>query len=115
MALIGSLLLHTRAPLQIVEQCAKRADTLIITDKLFLELEGSPICRLIPNRENVRWDTWWEFSTDFLRQFLSVMGFSSVLTLHSQLHRGRPYPMFTIIATRQAGEVIEPSRHGVAD
>lgn len=114
-ALIGSLLLHTRAPLQIVEQCANRADTIIITDMFFPELEGMPICRLIPNRENVRWDAWWEFSTDFLIQFLSVMGYSSVLTKHSQPHRGRHYPLFTIVATRDVGRVIAPSPHGVAD
>lgn len=114
-ALIGSLLLHTKAPLQIVEQCAKQAQTLIITDMLFPELEGSPICRLIPNVENVRWDTWWEFSTDFLVQFLGVLGFSTKLTTHSQPHKGRPYPLFTIVATKEERASIAPSKHGVAD
>jgi O-methyltransferase len=114
-ALIGSLLLHTRAPLQIVEQCADRADTIIITDMFFPDLEGAPVCRLIPNRENVRWDTWWEFSTDFLIQFLSIMGYMSILTTHTQTHRGRTYTLFTIVATREPEGVISPSPHGVAD
>ncbi|NDZ14503.1 hypothetical protein C7T35_18165 [Variovorax sp. WS11] len=100
-AVMGSLLLHTRAPLQIVEQCANRAKSLIITDLYFPELEGSPICRLVPNAENNRWDTWWEFSTDFLVHFLGAMGFKSAkVSTHTQPHLGRAYELFTIVATR---------------
>jgi hypothetical protein len=39
-ALVGSLLLHTRAPLQILEQ------TIVVTDMFFPDLEGSPVCRI---------------------------------------------------------------------
>lgn len=99
-AVMGSVLLHTKAPLQIIEQCANHADTLIITDMLHPELEGSPVCRLVPSERNVRWDTWWEFSTDFLIQFLGVMGFRAEKNLHSQPHHGHDYPFFTLVARR---------------
>ncbi len=99
-AVMGSLLLHTRAPLQVIEQCARHADTLVITDMLHPDLEGSPVCRLIPSERDVRWDTWWAFSTDFLTQFLGVMGFGVEKSLHAQPHHGRDYPLFTLVARR---------------
>ena len=99
-AVMGALLLHTRAPLQIVEQCTRRADTLVITDLYSPELEGSPICRLLPSAGADNWHTWWKFSTDFLTQFLGVMEFKSVTTTHEQRHRKGPYQFFTIVASR---------------
>jgi hypothetical protein len=100
-ALLGSLLLHCRDPLQIVEQCAARASTLIITDLFFPELEGSPVCRLVPTAENRRWDTWWQFSTEFFSQFLKVIDFTCIgVSTHAQSHHGRPYTLFTITAQK---------------
>ena len=43
-AVMGSVLLHCRDPLRIIEQCGKIAHLLIITDMLYSELEGAPIC-----------------------------------------------------------------------
>jgi SAM-dependent methyltransferase len=88
-ALMANVLLHCRAPLQIVEQCARRAKTLIITEILHPEIEGSPVCRLVPTAENQQWDTWWQFSTDFFRQYLRVLGFSkleTVMSTHTRRH-----------------------------
>ncbi len=115
LALIGSLLLHTRAPLQIVEQCANRANTIVITDVFFPELEGSPVCRLVPTVENGRWDTWWEFSTDFLTQFLKVMGFTTALTTHTQMHKSGEGTFFTIVAHKEYTTSMPHLVHGVAD
>ena len=83
----------TRAPpLQILEQCARRADTLVITDMYSPELEGSPFCQLLPSAGTDNWHTWWKFSTDFFTQFLGVMQFTSVTTTHEQQpHQGRPF------------------------
>jgi SAM-dependent methyltransferase len=98
-ALMGSVLLHTRGPLQIVEQCAKRAATLIITDLLYPDLEGSPVCRLNPSVENGSWDTWWHFSSDFFVQFLRVLGYKQTsTTTHIQKYRGNPASLFTVLA-----------------
>ncbi|MBN8941690.1 MAG: hypothetical protein J0H01_19445 [Rhizobiales bacterium] len=108
-AVMGAVLLHLRAPLQVVEQCARRADTLVITDMYCPELEGAPVCRLVPDPTNDRWDTWWEFSTSFLTQFLGVMGFATVTTTHEQTHRGRTYTLFTIVARRERTPGVAPS------
>jgi SAM-dependent methyltransferase len=100
-AVMGSVLLHCRDPLQIVEQCAKIAQTLIIVDMFHPELEGAPVCRLAPTPENFLWHTWWHFSTQFFTQFLAVMGFTPSETVtHQQHHRGRAYTLFTIVGRR---------------
>jgi len=101
-ALLGSVLLHTKAPLQIVEQCAKRAHTIIITDLLVPDLEGhGPICRLAPTAENRDWGTWWLFSSDYFVQFLRVLGYSDpATTSHTQKSAGLDYQLFTVTATR---------------
>jgi SAM-dependent methyltransferase len=101
-ALLGSVLLHCANPLQLITECAKRADTLIITDIYYPELEGSPVCRLHPSVENKDWGTWWDLSTDLLIQFLQVLGFSNVTRSLSSnyLNKGHPRELFTLVATR---------------
>ena len=101
-ALMGAVLLHTRAPLQIVEQCAKRAKTIIITDLLFPDLEScGPVCCLSPTAENKDWGTWWHFSTAFFAQYLRVLGYPDpVVTTHTQQSEGQAIPCFTVTATR---------------
>ncbi|SRR6266508_361333 len=101
-AVMGSVLLHCRDPLRIVEQCGKMARSLIITDMLHPDLEGAPVCRLAPSLQNFLWHTWWHFSTQFFTQFLAVMGFTikEILT-HQQYHRGRAYTLFTVVGQKQ--------------
>jgi len=101
-AVMGSVLLHCRDPLRIVEQCGKIARTLIIVDMFHPDLEGAPVCRLAPTSQNFLWHTWWHFSAQFFTQFLTVMGFSASEVLrHQQRHRGIPYTLFTIVGRRQ--------------
>jgi SAM-dependent methyltransferase len=100
-AVMGSVLLHCRDPLRIVEQCGKMAKSLIIADKLHPNLEGAPICRLAPTPQNFLWHTWWQFSTQFFTQFLAVMGFTTSETLtHEQYHRGQAHKLFTLVAQK---------------
>jgi O-methyltransferase len=100
-ALMGSVLLHTKAPLQIVEQCAKRANTVIITDLVHPEIEGMPVARLLPTAENKYVDTWWQFSSTFFIQFLGVMGFEHFeTTTHEQPYGDTAIGLFTIVARR---------------
>jgi len=100
-AVMGAVLLHCHDPLRIVEQCGKRAKTLIIVDKFHPDLEGAPISRLAPTPENFLWHTWWHFSSQFFTQFLAVMGFATSKTsMHQQHHRGRAYTLFTIVGRR---------------
>jgi SAM-dependent methyltransferase len=101
-AVMGSLLLHCRDPLRIVEQCANRAKLLIITDMFHPDLEGTPVCRFAPTPQNFLWHTWWHFSTQFFTQFLSVIQFpkAEILT-HRQYRVGRAYTLFTIVARKE--------------
>ncbi len=99
-AVMAAVLLHTRSPLAIIEECAKRAKTLVICDLLFTDIEGSPVCRLNPTRENKSWDTWWHFSTDFLAQFIGVLGYDNcTITRHTQMAPNGPLQLFTIVAS----------------
>ena len=101
-AVMASVLLHCQNPVRIIEQCAVRARTLIIADLLHPDLEGSPVCRLHPTSQNQQWDWWWDFSSDFFRQYLEVLGFSRISStvgkqLHEQIYE---YDLFTVVAAR---------------
>jgi O-methyltransferase len=100
-AVMGSVLLHCRDPLRIVEQCGRMARLIIITDVFYPDLEGTPVCRLAPTPQNFFWDTWWYFSTQFFTQFLAVMGFTTAeIFTHEQLRVGGVDTWFTIVAQR---------------
>jgi O-methyltransferase len=101
-AVMAAVLLHCRDPLRIVEECGKLANTLVIVDKFYPDLDGAPLCRLAPTPENFLWHTWWHFSTQFFTQFLAVMGFArSEASTHQQYHRGRAHTLFTIVGGRE--------------
>ena len=70
-ALLAAVLLHCQSPTRIIEQCAKRSNCIIIAERLFPELEGKPVCRLVPDVDNKAWDTWWDFSTEFFHSISS--------------------------------------------
>lgn len=98
-AIMSSVLLHCRDPLRAVAQCAKRANTIVVTDQFFPELEGSAVCRLVPTIDNKHWDTWWNFSTTLFRQYFGVLGFSADTALihkHTYLET-LSVDLFTII------------------
>lgn len=111
-AIMANVLLHCHSPTRIIEQCAKRANIILIVELLFPDLEGKPVCRLVPTVENREWGTWWNFSTDFFVQYLSVLGFSQFTQLlHTQIHRPhayttqeglhlQPHTLFSIVASK---------------
>jgi O-methyltransferase len=102
-AVMAAVLLHVKAPLLLMAECAKRASTLIITDLQYDDLEGRPVCRLHPTPDNQGWDTWWHLSSDLICQFASVLGFSSMTTTHHQQHYGvtdGKAGFFTVVAAR---------------
>jgi O-methyltransferase len=101
-AVMGSVLLHCRDPLRIVEQCGKMARKVVIADMFQPDLEGASVCRLAPTAQNFLWHTWWHFSTQFFTQFMAVMGFpTSETSTHQQYHRGKPYTLFTVVVRRE--------------
>jgi hypothetical protein len=104
-AIMAAVLLHAHAPLRIVSECVKRTKTVVITDLLCEDLEGKgPICRLLPSEENRIWHTWWDFSTSFFSQFLSVMGLNNQqLTFHAQKYH--PDAPCTIVNLPEGAEM----------
>jgi SAM-dependent methyltransferase len=111
-AVMANVLLHCHSPVRIIEQCARRAKTMLIVEMLYPDLEGASVCRLVPSVENQAWDTWWNFSTEFFIQYLKVLGFSQINQIrHTQIHRPRaytpeedlhlqPHTLFSIVASR---------------
>jgi SAM-dependent methyltransferase len=102
-AVMANVLLHTRNPLSIVEQCARRAAALLVVERLFPELEGSPVCRLIPSAENRIWDGWWQPSSDLFGQFFGVLGFGRVERAQYECQAVREraaVPLYTIVGHR---------------
>jgi hypothetical protein len=105
LAVLGSVLLHTRDPLRVVERCAARADRLVIAEGHHPDLAGAPVMRLYPGPESPQWDTWWDLTPELLERYLRVLGFSDITrTLHVQRHTAGggeyPIPMFTLVASR---------------
>jgi O-methyltransferase len=100
--LLGAILLHSSSPLKIIESVASMVDrTLIIVDLYFSDLEGQPVSRLAPGPNNPTCETWWQFSTQFFVNFLSLIGFAKAkITLHEQPICNSIVPMFTVVAER---------------
>ncbi len=103
LAVLGSVLLHLRDPLRAVEQAARLADRVVVTD-LDAGLEG-PIARLEPSADSDNWHTWWNFGPELLVRLLGVLGFEqAIVTRHEQRHIGGgqefSIPLFTVVASR---------------
>jgi hypothetical protein len=63
--------------------------------------DAIPCMVFLPPSQRDNTDTWWFFTPSVLQQFLDVLGFEdSRVTYHRQLYRGRPHPMYTIVAHR---------------
>jgi SAM-dependent methyltransferase len=106
LAVLGSVLLHLRDPLRALEQCARRADRIVVTDAHFPELDG-PLARLEPAPDSDTWDTWWRMSPELVVRFLAVLGLDDAnVTFHEQRHVADghvyPIPMFTVVAGRRS-------------
>lgn len=101
-AVMASVLTHVKSPVGIMEQCAKRAKALIVSEAHRPDLDGRPLCILSPTKENKDWGTWWHFSKDFFRNFLEVMGYEiQDTTLYSPKYHGTPVPLFTVVGKRK--------------
>jgi O-methyltransferase len=103
---MAAVLLHTRDPLAVLEQAARRSDRVVVTDLHVPELDGRPVQQLYPTLSEPQWHTWWRFSPDLFTQFLDVMGFTTdAVTFHEQTHlvggQGYAMPMFTVVASRR--------------
>jgi len=101
-AVLGSVLLHTQCPAKVVQCCADLVShSIIITEILDRSLGNAPICRFLPSVENDLWHTWWNFTPQFFTQYLSVLGFSTIVaSTHKQTAFNKEFELFTIVASR---------------
>jgi len=105
-SLLGSILLHTKLPLQIISQCAEvTREAIVITERWYPELGDRPVMELElhPSKPNV--DTWWRFTPRFFQHALAVFGFpNSRVDYHQQQYLAAGAPatldLFTVVATR---------------
>ena len=101
-AVLAAVLLHVHSPLEVIAQCAQRAEALVITDMFHETLEGRPVMELTPTHENFGWDNWWRFSSDLIIQFVRVLGYHKItLTTHRHWHVALgDVPFFTVVARK---------------
>jgi O-methyltransferase len=100
-AVLAAVMTHCQNPVQMMAECAKRAKAIIISETYRPDLEGKPVCLLSPSTENKDWGTWWQFSTDFFKQYLGVLGYNiRPLIKHEPKYHGTPVQQFTIVGVR---------------
>lgn len=120
-ALFGAILLHTRDPFAALQSPLRLTrETVVVTemrDRLSLPPALSRVKNVLPRRLRQPamrflpdWrtgrdpDGWWRLSPDLIVDFLGVLGFEeTTVSYHTQLYRGRPRKMFTVVGRRTAG------------
>jgi SAM-dependent methyltransferase len=105
-AVICAVLLHVRDPLRVVEQCARLADNLVITDVRYPEVpDDQPYMKWFSTEETSVPHVWWKLSPQLFVRFAEVLGFTaSTVSFHEQLYLvdgpPRPGSFFTVVSTR---------------
>ncbi len=107
-AVIAAVLLHVRDPLRVVEQCARLAQNLIITDVHHEDMpDDKAYMEWFSTKQHPAPHVWFKFSPYVFVRFAEVLGFDgSTVTFHEQQYvaDGPPRPglMFTVVSTRGA-------------
>ena len=111
-AVLACVLLHTKNPLSIIENCARVTEEKIIIVEPFREGQLAQVpAEFLPRDNREAWDTWWSFSPKFFVDVLRSMGFTySRVTFHTQLCVGKPVNMFTVVASRSS--LVDPISEG---
>ncbi|HUA95318.1 MAG TPA: hypothetical protein VMB82_07295 [Acidimicrobiales bacterium] len=104
-ALLASVLTHNRDPLNMIEQCARLADCIIVVERHFPEVGPGPVAQLYASTTSPQWDTWWNFSPALFVEFLAILGFDQPRVMfHSQTHvfpgGSVRMPMSTVVGQR---------------
>lgn len=102
--LLASILLHCSSPVRMIESVSRRVrETLIICETYHTYLPPSPVCSLVPSKDNDTIDTWWQFTPEFFINYLGVLGFGTArIVRHRQLFlpTNTWNEMFTVVANR---------------
>ncbi|SDT93744.1 O-methyltransferase [Pseudomonas pohangensis] len=101
---LAAVLLHCRAPFNLIESLARRVrKTMIITELYDASLGEEPLSKLIARSTIPQVDTWWAFTPNFIVNALGLLGFGEAeISVHHQLRTidGLQVPMFTVVAHR---------------
>lgn len=120
-AVLGSILLHLRDPFRALEQALRLTrETVVVTDALprrsllvpAVARWFGPCAEFLPNgATRTPTDSWWRLTPALVVRMLGVLGFGNTrVTLHSQLFKGRPQRLFTVVGQRAAGPDRNPLR-----
>ena len=105
---LACVLLHTRSPFSLLESLSRRVtQTMVVVDNHNADLGPEPICRFMPHLGARQFDTWWQFSPQFVVAALGLLGFTEArVSFHSQRceHQNAQIPMFTVVATRGSAD-----------
>jgi SAM-dependent methyltransferase len=107
-AVLASVLLHVREPLRAVEQCARLADNLIITDLHYPDIpDDKPYMSWFSTKEQPVPHVWWRFSPGIFVRFAEVLGFdSNTVNISEQVYVAdgppRSVPLFTVVSRRES-------------
>lgn len=101
---LGSVLLHSRKPFDLIQSVAKRVGkTMVITELYNPSLGPEAVCLFQPHRGVEQVDTWWQFSPQFFVSALGLLGFAKAKVIfHTQEQPGekRSVSMFTVVCER---------------
>jgi SAM-dependent methyltransferase len=90
-ALIGTVLLHLRNPVQTLYDIAKLAETIVVTEPFVPELEQTGLAEFLPATSNQVIDSWWRLSSAVVCQVLATALFQR--TAHyTHVHPVGPRP-----------------------
>jgi SAM-dependent methyltransferase len=106
LAVLGSVLLHVRDPLGVVQNCARLADALVITEPHHPYIpDDRPVMEWFAEPGSPTPDIWWRFSPNMIQRYVEAMGRTSHTTTFYETAAfvdgaKRPAPMFTVVAWR---------------
>lgn len=116
----GALLLHTRDPFAALSRSlALTTETVIVTEQLARihrppalawtanlvpRRLRKPAMRFLPDWQGSQGaDGWWRLSPEIVVAFVGVLGFErTTVTYHTQMYKGAPRKMFTVVGRRTA-------------
>lgn len=109
----GSILLHLQDPFRALHQVTSRIRESIVVSELHNpDLHNEHLINknykgrsmyFLPDAETLMpTDTWWNFSSSLMMEYLKILGFPHIqITYHRQMYHGKENDMFTITAHRK--------------
>ena len=106
LAVLGSVLLHVRDPLSVVQNCARLAAALVVTEPHHFYIpDDRPVIEWFAEPGSPTPDIWWRFSPNAIQRFVEAVGRTNHTTSFYATTAfvdgaPTPAPMFTVVAWR---------------